>query len=42
MPFRIRLGLPADVRAAARQNHPLWQGNAFHPSLHFKPIGQPN
>jgi len=34
--------LPAEVRATARKNYRLWQANPFHPSLHFKPIGQPN
>jgi hypothetical protein len=31
-----------EVRAAARKNYRLWQDNAFHSSLHFKSIGQPN
>ena len=34
--------LPAEVKTVARKNYQLWQANAFHPSLHFKSIGQPN
>jgi len=34
--------LPMDARALARKNYRLWSANAFHPSLHFKPIGKPN
>ncbi|HWA86266.1 MAG TPA: hypothetical protein VG710_08600 [Opitutus sp.] len=37
--WRLYYGLPADVRSIARKNYRLWQANAFHPSLHFKPIG---
>ena len=40
--WRLYHALPAEVRAVARKNYRLWQANAFHPSLHFKPIGQPN
>lgn len=34
--------LTGDVRELARKNYRLWSGNAFHPSLHFKPIGKEN
>ena len=34
--------MPVDVRILARKNYRLWSANAFHPSLHFKPIGTPN
>jgi len=34
--------LPAEVRLLAQKNYRLWSANAFHPSLHFKPIGKPN
>ena len=40
--WRLYQTLPAEVRATARKNYRLWQANAFHPSLHFKPIGKPN
>lgn len=40
--WRHHHALPAEVRAIARKNYRLWQANAFHPSLHFKPIGKPN
>jgi len=40
--WRLYHALPAEVRATARKNYRLWQANAFHPSLHFKPIGKPN
>ena len=34
--------LPMDARMLARKNYRLWAANAFHPSLHFKPVGKPN
>jgi hypothetical protein len=37
--WRLYRTLPAAARATARKNYRLWQINAFHPSLHFKPIG---
>jgi hypothetical protein len=40
--WRLYHALPVEVRVAARKNYRLWQANAFHPSLHFKSIGQPN
>jgi hypothetical protein len=40
--WRLYHALPVPVRATARKNYRLWQANAFHPSLHFKSIGQPN
>ena len=40
--WRLYHELPAEVRTTARKNYRLWQANAFHPSLHFKSIGQPN
>ena len=40
--WRLYHALPAEVRGTARKNYRLWQANAFHPSLHFKAIGQPN
>lgn len=40
--WRLYHSLPAEVKTTARKNYQLWQTNAFHPSLHFKPIGQPN
>jgi len=35
-------GLPAEVRASARKAYRKWQQDAFHPSLHFKKVGQDN
>jgi len=40
--WQLYQALPAEVRAVARRAYRLWQANAFHPSLHFKRIGQPN
>lgn len=40
--WRLYDALPSDVRATARKSYRFWQANAFHPSLHFKPIGNPN
>ncbi len=40
--WRLYRALPAEVKEVARKNYRLWQANAFHPSLHFKPIGKPN
>jgi hypothetical protein len=40
--WRLYRALPADVRLLAQKNYRLWSANAFHPSLHFKPIGKPN
>ncbi|HRI81637.1 MAG TPA: hypothetical protein PLF88_04315 [Opitutaceae bacterium] len=40
--WRLYRQLPAEVKLVARKNYRLWQDNAFHPSLHFKPIGRPN
>lgn len=40
--WRLYHALPVPVRATARKNYRLWQANAFHPSLHFKSIVQPN
>ncbi len=40
--WRLYYSLPDEVRRLARKNYRLWQENAFHPSLHFKPIGKPN
>jgi hypothetical protein len=40
--WRLYRALPAEVKEVARKNYRLWQANAFHPSLHFKPIGEPN
>jgi hypothetical protein len=40
--WRLYRTLPAEVRALARKNYALWSANAFHPSLHFKPIGRSN
>jgi len=34
--------LPAAARKLAQKNYLLWSANAFHPSLHFKPIHKPN
>ncbi len=34
--------LPGEVKELARKSYRLWAPNAFHPSLHFKPIGQDN
>jgi hypothetical protein len=36
--WRLYGALPADVRPLARKSYRLWSANAFHPSLHFKPI----
>jgi hypothetical protein len=40
--WRLCHALPTEVRATARKNYRLSQANAFHPSLQFKSIGQPN
>ena len=32
--------LPADVQELARKNYGLLQSNPYHPSLHFKRLGQ--
>lgn len=40
--WQLYRALPAEVRSLARKNYQLWMTNAFHPSLHFKPIGRPN
>ena len=40
--WRLYHTLPEEVRATARKNYRLWQANAFHPSLHFKPVGGSN
>ena len=40
--WRCYAALPAEVRLLAQKNYRLWSANAFHPSLHFKPIGKPN
>ena len=40
--WRLYRSLPADARLLAHKSYRLWSANAFHPSLHFKPIGKPN
>jgi hypothetical protein len=40
--WRLYRWLPADARLWAQKSYRLWSANAFHPSLHFKPIGKPN
>jgi len=40
--WRLYRSLPVDVKLLARRSYRFWSGNAFHPSLHFKPIGKPN
>jgi hypothetical protein len=40
--WRLYRALPDEVKAIARKNYQLWSRDAFHPSLHFKSIGQPN
>ncbi|MGA2557672.1 MAG: hypothetical protein ABSG04_15495, partial [Verrucomicrobiota bacterium] len=40
--WRLYRALPAEARLLARKNCKLWTANAFHPSLHFKPIHKPN
>jgi hypothetical protein len=40
--WRLYRALPIEVRMLARKNCRLWSANAFHPSMHFKPIGKPN
>jgi hypothetical protein len=40
--WRLYHALPAATRSTARKNYRLWQSHAFHPSLHFKPIGGGN
>ncbi|MGA2868141.1 MAG: hypothetical protein ABSF34_03135 [Verrucomicrobiota bacterium] len=40
--WRLYRALPVEVRALAQKNYRLWSVNAFHPSLHFKSIGQSN
>ena len=34
--------LAVEARMLARKNYRVWSANAFHPSMHFKPIGKPN
>jgi hypothetical protein len=34
--------LPLAIQALARKNYNLWRADAFHPSLHFKRIGNRN
>jgi hypothetical protein len=34
--------LPEAVRALARKNYRLWQGDPFHPSLNFKKVSGEN
>jgi hypothetical protein len=38
--WRLYGALPADIKLLARKCYQLWSANAFHPSLHFKPISQ--
>ena len=40
--WRLYAALPVEVRLLAQKNYRLWSANAFHPSLHFKPIEKPN
>ena len=40
--WRLYRELPAEARLVAQKNYRLWSANAFHPSLHFKPIRKPN
>jgi hypothetical protein len=40
--WRLYRALPSEVRLLAQKNYRLWSANAFHPSLHFKPISKPN
>jgi hypothetical protein len=40
--WKLYRALPTEARSLARKNYRLWQLNAFHPSLHFKPVGKPN
>ena len=40
--WQLYRALSADAKTLARKNYRLWSANAFHPSLHFKPIGKPN
>jgi hypothetical protein len=40
--WRLYRALPAEARLLARKNYKLWTANAFHPSLHFKPVRKPN
>ena len=40
--WQLYRSLPIEARITARKNYWLWQSNAFHPSLHFKPIGPAN
>jgi hypothetical protein len=40
--WRLYRSLPEEVKQVARKNYGLWQANAFHSSLHFKPLGKPN
>jgi hypothetical protein len=40
--WQLYRALPPEVRTVARKNNRPWQINAFHPSLHFKSIGQLN
>ncbi len=40
--WHLYRALPAEARSVAQKNYRLWSANAFHPSLHFKPIGDAN
>ena len=33
-------GLPADLQKTAREKYRLWRRDHFHPSLHFKLVGE--
>ena len=37
--WRAYRRLPRDVRKTATQAFRIWQQDAFHPSLHFKKVG---
>jgi hypothetical protein len=40
--WRLYRALPAGARKLAQKNYELWQANAFHPSLRFKPLSGKN
>jgi len=40
--WRLYRALPVEARALAQKNYQLWQANAFHSSLRFKPLGGSN
>ena len=40
--WELYRALPVEVREFARRAYRRWQEDAFHPSLHFKKVGNEN